>query len=481
MDATQKVGIIAPKFSDTVHWYNNIRSVQDVIKIVLDNNSFLTRSQLAIRVHDSIANFNEEITPGDIVQVFQKPFNDDLNVDNTHGIDNSTGGSDSTKILTSAFSRIVLSSPDTTSSPTSNSDSKPSTQCSCKILNAPTMPRAMAQYPDLYRPSYRSSYRSSKLAHRVAPRFSEMDSHPSVGLRKLNHAILRKRQRKLRRATLLTPFKHNKILLRFHNVEFGEHPIEVFATRHEPLLVHYNIVKQKLLRMGCLAKNDELDFQWPHLRWTPRVSDKVADIVVEQQRGYGCFVRKRRPAAIQVDSDDEAALEEEAGEDLVGSWDMGRDEFNAQRPQTRLPRDEMMNDTEEEEGRLEPYDFDGNDRHNEVNNDGNSSDYTNDDDELKVYTEPNLLDDDQIDFNVDVLGENDACSQASSYLSPSTRYWLDDRNFDPPDGTKGNTPSPSSAYEDGMHRLMAPGKEYQDIPNLDPRDLDVVNIEGGGM
>ncbi|KAF3911259.1 hypothetical protein AA313_de0203204 [Arthrobotrys entomopaga] len=482
MDATNKVGVIAPKFSDTVHWYYNIRTVQDVIKIVLDSNAFLSRKQLVIRIHDRIANFNEVIAPGDIVQVFQGPFDNTLKGGNNHDSDNGNGSGDPANILTSAFSKIVLSSPETTSSPTGKSDSKNSASCSCKILNAPTMPRSMAQYPDQYRPPHRSF----KLADRVAPRFADTDGgDPSNDLRTLNATIRRKRKRRVRK-NLFPTLKYNKILLRFHTIDFAEHPIEIYATRHEPLQLHYNIIKRKLLRMGCLAKYDELDFQWPHLRWIPGVSDKVADIVLKHQRGYGCFVRKRRAAAIRVDSDDQVLLEEEEEgqeEGLTPYWDITRvrGRLNTQQSQTRIRRgdDEMTHVSEDEEHGLNHTD--GDDEGDD--DDGNSTVYSNEDDELKVYNEPNPIDEDLINFDAsqhDDNNDDDARSQASSYLSPSTRYWLDDSNFEKADKPGGGIPysSPYPSFvehDEWVDRLISFDKEHQDIPGLDLRKLDVVD------
>ncbi|EWC48076.1 hypothetical protein DRE_02655 [Drechslerella stenobrocha 248] len=163
------------------------------------------------------------------------------------------------------------------------------------------MPREKATADLLCRDNTRIS-EGQRLADRVSdpipphgPRYnptSQRPSHRAIGSSS-SKAPLASRVRHKESAGEKQP---RKVTLRFHLLELGEKTIEVEATNYEPLRLYFDILRNKLLQMGCIQKTDRLDFRWPHLRWVPQGSTKVGDIRTSpKQKAIGCFVRKEEP------------------------------------------------------------------------------------------------------------------------------------------------------------------------------------------
>ncbi|KAF3934689.1 hypothetical protein ABW20_dc0105103 [Dactylellina cionopaga] len=273
---TGKVGIIIPSISNIVHWLDNIQTVQDALDTVLEQNSFIGSNQLNARLHGRPAYCREKIHPGDIIQVGFKV-------------------AETANSLADAFHRMRVS-PDETTPPYSGHSQDYNfrgptnpTHSRYRYAEIPTKPL----YPDSWAPRFRRRPRPTNFADRVRPPISKVSLPP----------LRRRPKRRFKPSRGLIGRKvigHRKIRLRFHLLELAEEPIEPFATNYEPLQVHFDIVRNKLLRIKCIDKTDELDFHWPHLRWVPRGSTKVAHIrTAEDQKCYGCFVRLRQPRVVE--------------------------------------------------------------------------------------------------------------------------------------------------------------------------------------
>ncbi|KAJ6260726.1 hypothetical protein Dda_4955 [Drechslerella dactyloides] len=186
---SDRVGIIVPAFSDTVHWFDNVRTVNDALEAITTQNVFLDRNKVTAFLRGRVPSLHEIIPPGEILQVSQ--------------VTQNSAVAESRKAATG--------------------------------FRGETFQR--------------------------------------------------------------------KVIIRFLLFEFGEEPIELYASNYEPLQVFFNIIRKKLLSMGCIDKDDELDFNWPHLRWVPRGSVKVKNIRTMgfEQKVIGCFVRKRGDGILSHD------------------------------------------------------------------------------------------------------------------------------------------------------------------------------------
>ncbi|EPS45735.1 hypothetical protein H072_235 [Dactylellina haptotyla CBS 200.50] len=417
-----KVGVVVPTLSDKVHWLENARTVQDVLERVLEKNSFLTPSQLSVYHHGRVAGTFENIPIGDIVQLH-------------------VALGDTILCPPQGSFKIVISSSENSSNGNDALPKNPSDR----------LPR-WPIYPDYYSPSRSGSQpprleRHEQRASPQTPRFETRVGPPvaprGFSARYASRATIagRVHRRGVGRIKQKTLNRDRKVLLRFHLFEFGEHTIEQYATNHEPLRVHFNIIKKRLLHLKCLRKDDELDFHWPHLRWIPKGSTRVIDIRIGENKGYGCFVRKRQPAPVRVTSDDENSISTGCSEE---------EEDTDNRSEATTPPDHEADD--------------------ELTN--GSADHYEPEEDLDIYQEPNLIDEEQIDYQFD---ERDNRSRSTTYSY--SRDYLSTIN-DPYDGhmpvTSGNVnqATPQDATNDCRD-------SHDQVESLESRynDLDLVNYE----
>ncbi|KAK6359948.1 hypothetical protein TWF696_001072 [Orbilia brochopaga] len=251
MSSGNRVGIIIPTLSDTVHWFDNIKTVKDVLEAVVAQNVFLDRRKVAICLRGRIPRAHELIPPGEIVQVQYELIDNDF--PNLSSLKSS------------------LPSVDTNQERGQNTTIGAS---SIRLADRVSGPKP--------KPFYK------KLQHR--------HKHSAAAF-----------EMKIAKRPYIPRADSRKILLRFHLLELAERPIELYASNYEPLQLYFNIVRNKLLQLRWIDKEDELDFRWPNLRWVPHGSVKVKSIRTElHQKTISCFVRKKDKTITPSDSADKS-------------------------------------------------------------------------------------------------------------------------------------------------------------------------------
>ncbi|KAK6517443.1 hypothetical protein TWF281_004100 [Arthrobotrys megalospora] len=316
-----KIGVIMPAFSNQVHWYQGMFSIRDAVDLVMSQNKFMDANRLSFRLNGKPVAVDHTIRLGDVIEV-------DGTVPNYH---------DKT-VLEELLKRIRLEAKlaEGTNSiiwpweeeamwgtPPPNEDGydgeyrkrdrytiKEVRQMAAESGIKPPSPpwvakfwgtkydepgrggRRYVRHAPTNRP--RVGREPRPLAERVGPKISQLST---IERRRLKHA---------------PRYPARKIKLRFHFTEFGEQPVELWATNFEPLQLHFNVIRMKLIRMRAINKEDELNFIWPHLRWIPCGNTRVHSIRTNANvKTYACLVSKRGTEIGDPGRDDDYGQERE--------------------------------------------------------------------------------------------------------------------------------------------------------------------------
>ncbi|KAK6351881.1 hypothetical protein TWF718_005026 [Orbilia javanica] len=329
-----KVGIIMPAFSSEVLWFSGIPGMQSAIEIVMAENRFIDETRLSFRVNGDRATRTHQIHPGDIIEIdgttahpFEQRKLDELVAERKRELEPSTSDEDE-PIFDSQEDGVQ-------GTPPPNSDgiggrwrpwrytplryrsnkrvdtgdrSRPRSPPYQEIYMARTANDGASARPPTNRPTAKS------FASRVGPKISE---------------LTKSQRRQLIRTPKTTTARfrnRRKVKLRFHLMDFGEPPMEILATNYEPLHVHFNVVRRRLVRCRIIDRGDELNFIWPHLRWIPCGNTRVHAIRMDGRIDtYACFVSKRGVETGNLDERDNKVYDR-AREDSIDYHDEEEEE-----------------------------------------------------------------------------------------------------------------------------------------------------------
>ncbi|KAK6499381.1 hypothetical protein TWF506_004008 [Arthrobotrys conoides] len=313
--APGKVGILMPAFSHEICWFAGVLSIQSAIDLVLAQNWFIDANRLSFRVNGNPASIASVIRPGDIIEIdgtLAHPYHRrklDRVIEKRRRELEPSSSDDEGPIFSSDEEGMRGPTPpnsDGADGPWRAPTYTPAQYRKIKREEAkkngpPTSPTSLEIYltptkDELLKP--RTDRPPLNFADRVGPKVSELTKS--------------EKRQVLKRAP---KFPHRKVTLRFHLVDFGEKPIELWATNYEPLHIHFNILRRRLLRNKTIDDGDELNFVWPHLRWIPCGNTRVHSIRTDPKiNTYACFVSKRGTEIGNPGKDDDNGQGSEAKE-----------------------------------------------------------------------------------------------------------------------------------------------------------------------
>ncbi|KAK6338406.1 hypothetical protein TWF730_002468 [Orbilia blumenaviensis] len=292
-------GIIMPAFSNEIHWYHNLCSIQAAADLILSQNKFMNKRRLSFRVNGISVAHGYEIKPGDIIEVdgtksnsFEKHRLDKIVEERRKelGLYDGDDGHEAIQEPDHEARRSASQSSDEipyrsyTRRPfqyslaakfqqnrTQHWKGTENTGTRSTVNNYRVHPRRRAYHPPTNR-------QSRNFADRVGPKISDLQ-------------LIRTQKPRTQRSPT---YNKHKIKLRFQLFDFGERPLEIFANNYEPLQIHFNVVKRRLIRLRIIDNEDELNFIWPHLRWIPHGNTRVHCIRTDVNiKTYACIVSKR--------------------------------------------------------------------------------------------------------------------------------------------------------------------------------------------
>ncbi|KAF3088504.1 hypothetical protein TWF102_010158 [Orbilia oligospora] len=332
--APGKVGIVMPAFAAEICWFSmDFPSIQAAIDLVLSQNWFIDPLRLSFRVNGTPATINTDVKPGDIIEIDGTTVHPYYR----HKMD---------KIIEKRKRELE---------PPSSDDEEPMCEWDEDGLRGPTPPNSDGADGPWREPTYTfRQYRKmrrdeAKAKGRTSPHLVELyfKPMPSDLLQLRTHRpelpfadrvgpkVSEMTREEKKRLGMPPKFPRRKVKLRFHLVDFGERPIELIATNYEPLYIHFNILRRRLIRYKHIDAEDELDFIWPHLRWVPCGNTRVHSIRTNPTiNTYACFVSKRRTEIGKPGKDDDDDGKGHDESDDTESEDSSPETGN---PETKLP------------------------------------------------------------------------------------------------------------------------------------------------